>query len=112
MLKASLDIFDQAGIDNLRKKSIKLTGYLEYTINHYANKSLQIITPKEVEQRGCQLSVKLVDANRELFDDLTRAGVVTDFREPNVIRIAPVPLYNSFQDIFYFGKILKENTHG
>jgi len=118
MLKASLDIFDQAGIDNLRKKSIELTGYLEFVINHYANKSLQIITPKEVEQRGCQLSIKLIDMNRtfrnaeKFLDTLAIRGVVVDYRKPDIIRVAPVPLYNSFQDIFYFGKILKENTHG
>ena len=106
-------IFGQAGIDNLRKKSIELTGYLEYTINHYANKSLQIITPKEVEQRGCQLSIKLIDMNRtfrnaeKFLDTLAIRGVVVDYRKPDIVRVAPVPLYNSFLDIFFFGQKLR-----
>jgi len=112
MLKASLDIFDQVGIDNLREKSINLTGYLEFIINEviwdrYPIKPLQIITPKEVEQRGCQLSVKLIDTNYNVFNMLSQAGVIIDFRKPDIIRIAPVPLYNSFQDIFYFGEQLR-----
>jgi len=112
MLKASLDIFDQAGIDNLREKSINLTGYLEFVIdeamiNEYPIKPLQIITPRKVNQRGCQLSIKLIDTNYTVFDMLSQAGVITDFRKPDIIRIAPVPLYNSFQDIFYFGEQLR-----
>lgn len=109
-LKASLDIFDEAGIHNLREKSLKLTAYLEYVFTDVVDKfpdfGIEIITPKEPERRGCQLSIKLLGTDRKFFDALTKAGVITDFREPDVIRVAPTPLYNSFSDIFQFGEVL------
>lgn len=120
VLKASLDIFQQAGINNLRAKSLQLTAYLEFVFNEVVNAfsdvELQIITPTNTLQRGCQLSVKLVGTDKGFFDALTNAGVIADFREPDVVRLAPVPLYNSFEDVYQFGQCLKqlleEHSHG
>ncbi|MBE0420538.1 kynureninase [Pseudoalteromonas nigrifaciens] len=111
ILKASLDIFDQAGIHNLRAKSIKLTGYLEYIFNQVLKKfpkvKLEIITPIDPLKRGAQLSIKLIGTDKSFFDQLTKAGVITDFRAPDVIRLAPTPLYNSFEDVYQFGLTLQ-----
>ncbi len=113
-LKSSLDIFDEAGIENLRTKSEMLTGYLEFIIGQInlklktRNFKLEIITPKEKENRGCQLSIIAHGLGKDLFNKLTEAGVMCDWREPNVIRAAPVPLYNSFEDVFRFGEILEK----
>ena len=110
ILKASLDIFDEAGIHNLRTKSVKLTGYLEYIFNQVVNKfphfQLKIITPSDPSRRGAQLSIKLIGTDKRFFDQLTQAGVITDFRSPDVIRLAPAPLYNSFEDVYQFGQTL------
>ena len=109
--RASLDLFDRAGMDALVAKSRRLTAFLEAVIDRVAadtGKELEIITPRDPDQRGCQLSVVLHGEGRALFDELTRRGVVADWREPNVIRLAPVPLYNSFQDVWRFGEVLKE----
>jgi kynureninase len=111
--KASLDIFDQAGMENLFEKSKKLTAYLEFIIEDLNRsikdeRKLEIITPKDISARGCQLSIVAHGRGRELFNAITALGVVADWREPNVIRVAPVPLYNSFEDVFTFGEILKK----
>jgi kynureninase len=110
ILKASLDIFQQAGLDNLRSKSLKLTAYLEFVFNQvveqFPDVQLEIITPSDPNKRGCQLSVKLIGIDKGFFQTLTEAGVIADFREPDVIRLAPTPLYNSFSDIFHFGQVL------
>jgi kynureninase len=110
ILKASLDIFQQAGLDNLRSKSLKLTAYLEFVFNQvveqFPDVQLEIITPSDPNKRGCQLSVKLIGIDKGFFQTLTQAGVIADFREPDVIRLAPTPLYNSFSDIFHFGQVL------
>ncbi|HPF67028.1 MAG TPA: kynureninase [Flavobacteriales bacterium] len=109
--RASLDLFDRAGMDALVAKSRRLTAFLEVVIDRVAadtGKQLEIITPRDPDQRGCQLSVVLHGEGRALFDELTRRGVVADWREPNVIRLAPVPLYNGFQDVWRFGEVLKE----
>lgn len=110
ILKSSLDIFHEIGMEKLRKKSLKLTAYLEYIFNNVIEKfpsiQLEVITPEDPEQRGCQLSIKLVGTNKKFFEALTDAGVITDFREPDVIRLAPTPLYNSFEDIYLLGKTL------
>ncbi len=111
-LLASLDLFDSAGFENLRYKSTKLTAYLEFIVNHISQDldiNLEIITPKDPNQRGGQLSIVAHGYGKALFDKLTDKGVVADWREPNVIRMAPVPLYNSFEDIYNFGEILKES---
>jgi len=110
ILKASLDIFDETGIHNLRTKSVRLTGYLEYIFNRVVDEfphvKLEIITPSEPSRRGAQLSIKLVGTDKRFFDQLTQAGVITDFRSPDVIRLAPAPLYNSFEDVYQFGQTL------
>jgi kynureninase len=108
--KASVDIFNQAGMDALVAKAEKLTGYLEFVIdeiNRSLEQKLEIITPRDKKQRGCQLSIVAHGRGKDLFTKLTEAGVISDWREPNVIRCAPVPLYNSFEDVFRFGEILK-----
>ena len=103
--KASLDIFDAAGIENLRGKSRQLTGYLEFVLQE-ANRDknlFRIITPTAPAERGCQLSLLTDGRGKALFNFLTDNGVVADWREPNVIRFAPVPLYNSFEDVWKLG---------
>ena len=104
-LKASLDLFDEAGMENLRKKSELLTGYLESVLQEFKSE-IKIITPKERDNRGCQLSLMFSSKGKEIHRKLTEQGVITDWREPDVIRAAPVPLYNSFEDIHTFGRIL------
>ncbi|MCW3104716.1 MAG: kynU [Bacteroidetes bacterium] len=108
--KAAVDIFDAAGMDKLVTKAGKLTGYLEFVIdeiNKGLEQKLEIITPRDKTQRGCQLSIVAHGRGKDLFNKLTEAGVISDWREPNVIRCAPVPLYNSFEDVYRFGEILK-----
>ena len=108
---ASLEIFDEVGLDKLIEKRVKLTGFLEEVINEisedYKDKcTFEIITPKNLESRGAQLSILAHGQGKQMFDKLTEQGVIADWREPNVIRIAPVPLYNSFNDIARFGECL------
>jgi kynureninase len=111
-MKASLDIFDEVGMKALREKSEELTGYLEYTVDSLASEFpdalISIITPREPEQRGSQISVDIAGRERILFDDMIAEGVIADFREPCVIRVAPMPLYNSFEDVFTFGKVMRK----
>ena len=104
-IRASLSIFDEVGMDKLLVKSKELTNYLLYLLNTIDTDRIEIITPKE---RGCQLSLRVKNGNKTLFDAITKKGVVADWREPDVIRVAPIPLYNSFQDIFNFYSVLKE----
>lgn len=107
-IRASLDTFAEAGFDNLRKKSEKLTGYLEFLLDEMKNDAINVITPRNPEERGCQLSIQVKNADKKLYTKLTEAGVISDWREPDVIRIAPAPLYNSFEDVFKFSEKLKE----
>ncbi len=106
-LRASLDIFEDAGMKNLITKSHLLTGYLEYLFNEIKNDAIEIITPKDSSQRGAQLSVRLKNRDKLFFNTLTESGVICDWREPDVIRLAPVPLYNSFIDVYQFIQKLK-----
>lgn len=106
---ASLEIFDAIGMTALRKKSILLTDYLEFLLKEipdFENRFL-IITPSNSQERGCQLSLLMKKSGKKVFDRITKAGVIADWREPDVIRVAPVPLYNSFEDVFQFVEILK-----
>jgi len=105
--RASLDIFDKAGMKSLREKSIDLTNYLEWLLSSITHLPFVIITPKTQEQRGAQLSLLFLERGREVFDQLTEAGIVADWREPDVIRIAPVPLYNTYEDVYAFYEVLK-----
>ncbi|RNI30198.1 kynureninase [Rufibacter immobilis] len=106
--KASLELFDQAGMDNLRAKSEQLTAYLEFLINglQQPKEALEVITPAEPSARGCQLSLLVHQNGRQLFDTLMANGFILDWREPNVIRVAPTPLYNTFEDVYRFGQFL------
>lgn len=106
-IKASLDIFNEVGMEALRKKSIELTGYLEVLLKDLGEEVIRIITPKDPEARGCQLSIQVKNADKGLHQKLTEANVITDWREPDVIRVAPIPLYNSFEDVYKFVAILK-----
>jgi kynureninase len=106
-IKASLDIFNEAGIEALTEKSKKLTGYFEFLLDELGHKDIRIITPRNPEERGCQLSIQVINADKSLHQKLTEAGVITDWREPDVIRCAPVPLYNSFQDVYNMVELLK-----
>lgn len=105
--RVSLDIFREAGMENLRSKSAQLTGYLEYLLHNLNLGSLKIMTPSNDSARGCQLSVTVRGNGRRVFDELQKAGVVCDWREPDCIRVAPVPLYNSFTDVYRFTEIFK-----
>lgn len=110
--KASLDIFDEAGIDKLHQKRESLAGYLHFIL-HAINdwqpeKILEIITPANEKERGCQVSILMLKYGKKIFDELTEQGVFADWREPNVIRVAPVPLYNSFEDVYRFGEIVSQ----
>ena len=108
---ASLEIFDEAGMDNLVEKRHDLTGFLEFVINDISSKSekadFEIITPKDKSKRGAQLSILAHGQGKSLFDNISNEGVVADWREPNVIRIAPAPLYNSYEDVWKFGQALE-----
>jgi kynureninase len=106
-LLASVAIFDEAGgMQPLREKSKKLTGYLEFLLERAGTDRFTVITPRHPEARGCQLSILAHENPKELHKKLEAAGVKADFREPNVIRAAPTPLYNSFRDVWRFAQIL------
>lgn len=107
-IRASLDMFSEAGgMETLVKKSKKLTGYLEFLLRGIPSDNIRIITPSDPEQRGCQISIQVSGGDRSLFERLSSSGVIADWREPDVIRVAPVPLYNSFTDVFHFVEKLK-----
>jgi kynureninase len=108
-IMASLDMFDEVGMDRLNEKTLQLTGYLEFLVNDLNNDQIKIITPKNPAERGCQLSIQVKNADKTLFDAITKDGVIADWREPDVIRVAPVPMYNSFEDVWNFVDILKRN---
>lgn len=97
-LAASLEIFDRVGMPALREKSLKLTAFLERAVLSVAP-SARIITPTDPNQRGCQLSISFGDRAKAIRDTLQEHGVVADFREPDIVRLAPVPLYNTFADV-------------
>jgi kynureninase len=118
VLRSSLEIFTQAGMDSLVKKSRELTAYLEFIINEINSRctpdsyrdhdaQLKIITPNDYNERGCQLSLIVKERGKKVHDYLVKNGVIADWREPDVIRVAPVPLYNSFEDVFRLGEVLQ-----
>ena len=111
-LRASLAIFDEAGgMEVLRAKSTRLTGYLQFLLEGpaRAGERYTVITPRATQERGCQLSILAHEHPRELFEKLEAAGVKCDFREPNVIRVAPTPLYNTFHEVWRFARILQDH---
>ncbi|MEZ7855853.1 MAG: kynureninase, partial [Polaribacter sp.] len=106
-IKASLDLFDEVGMDALREKSEKLTGYFEFLIREIDSEDIKIITPSNPKERGCQISIQVKNADKSLHTKLTEQYVITDWREPNVLRCAPVPMYTSFEDVYRMVSILK-----
>jgi kynureninase len=109
-LRASLSVFDEAGgLEPLRAKSMKLTGYLEFLIEQIGSKKFSLITPADPNARGAQLSIQAHQHPKHVHEELIAAGVKCDFREPNVIRVAPTPLYNTFHEVWRFAGILSEH---
>jgi kynureninase len=108
-VRASMDLFDEVSMPALRQKSKRLTGYMHTLIDQYPREHYSVITPRDAHARGCQLSIQVHDRPKERFGALLDAGVVCDFREPNIIRAAPVPLYNTFRDVWRFVQILTRN---
>jgi kynureninase len=112
-LRASLAIFDEATMPKLRQKSLGLTAYLEYLLSRVATSAFEVITPAEPHERGCQLSIRVHHDARPVFEYLRKGGVVADFRPPDVIRVAPVPLYNTFHDVWHFAAVFAQAVgHG
>jgi kynureninase len=109
---ASLEIFAEAGMHNLVTKGKQLSAYLIYILEHINSsakeKIIDIITPIHSDERGCQVSMLMLKDGKKIFEELIKAGVIADWREPNVIRVAPVPLYNSFEDVYQFGQIISK----
>jgi kynureninase len=104
-LRASMEIFDEVGMERLRAKSISLTAYLEFLLGQPASRSqFSIITPREKERRGAQLSIRVTAAGQNLCSRLAQKGVIGDWREPDIFRVAPVPLYNSYSDVYQFAR--------
>lgn len=113
-LRASLDLFARAGMDALRARSERLTGYLETLIHTHLRDTLEIITPSDPAQRGCQLSLRVSggrERGRALFEHLAAQGIIGDWREPDVIRISPTPLYNTHQDVLRFAQAVRAWAH-
>ncbi len=109
-LRTSFAIFDEAGgMKPLREKSERLTGYLQFLLDRAPSDLVSVITPRQPNDRGCQLSILVHEHPRQLFEKLETAGVKTDFREPNVIRVAPTPLYNTFHEVWRFAQLLAEH---
>ena len=101
-LRASLEIFADAGIEQLRKKSISLTGYLEFLLDQDRSDKFTVITPRQPEQRGAQISIRIARNGRAVLDRLIGEGTICDWREPDIVRVAPVPLYNTYSDVYRF----------
>lgn len=99
---ASMELFSEAGMDNLRAKAIQLTSYLEFLINSLNQPAISIITPADPQKRGCQLSIRIKNGNKSIYHKIRESGVILDWREPNIIRAAPTPLYNSYKDVYNF----------
>lgn len=106
-LRASLELFDAATMTALRAKSERLTGYLEFLLGRLPEGFVRVTTPRDAKQRGAQLSLRFRGEPRKLLPQMTEAGVVCDFREPDIIRAAPAPLYNSFHDVYRFVRTLE-----
>lgn len=103
-LRASLNIFDQAQMERLRAKSESLTGYLEFLLDHNPSRKFSIITPRDSAHRGAQLSLRALENGRAICDALARDGMICDWREPDIMRVTPAPLYNTFSDVYTFAE--------
>lgn len=113
-VRESLKIFEEATMPRLRAKSLRLTGYLQGMIDRVTrgNDLLEVVTPRETPSRGCQISLAIKERPKAFHDALTQRGVICDFREPNVVRVAPTPLYNSFHDCWRFAEVLRGHVGG
>jgi kynureninase len=107
-LQASLALFDEAGIDNLQAKSRQLTEYLHHLLSEIDNPAFNIITPSEPHRRAAQLSLYFGPEGKPIHQRMIDAGIVVDWREPGVVRVAPAPMYNSFEDVYRFCNILQQ----
>jgi kynureninase len=107
-LRASMDIFDEAKMERLRAKSERLTAYLQFLLNQKPSDKFEIITPSDPAQRGAQLSLRVSRNGQTVCDRLAKAGIICDWREPDILRVAPVPLYNSFLDAYVFAAALSQ----
>lgn len=111
VLNSSLDIFEKAGFENIVEKGKKLSAYLLFVLNEmnkdFTKKVLEIITPQNEAEHGCQVSIFIPENGKEIFNSLSKNSIIADWREPNVIRVTPVPLYNTFEEVYQFGQILK-----
>lgn len=105
--RAAIELFDRAGMEALRRKSVQLTAVLEHCLLENMPEAYQIITPSDPEQRGCQLSILTDGSGKATFEKLSASGVIADWREPNVIRVAPVPMYNTFEEVWRFAGMMK-----
>src|SRR5262249_49912593 len=105
-LRAALAIFEEAGMMKLRAKSERLIGYLQFLLDRLPGNRFEVITPRNPGERGCQLSILVRDRPHDFLATLEREGVVCDFRKPNVVRVAPVPLYNTFHEVWQFAQIM------
>jgi kynureninase len=109
-LRASLALFDEAGLPHLRDRSLRLTGYLEDLLDRLPPGRFEVMTPRDPERRGCQLSLRVREGARELLKALAAEGVAADFREPDVIRLAPAPLYNTFHEVWALARVLARHV--
>ena len=107
-MKQSLSIFQEAGMQNLRKKSIHMNSLLTSLLVEWDHPSISVITPQNIDENGCQLSIRLRQPDKSIFVALTNQGIIADWREPDVIRIAPVPLYNNFEELITFFNKFKQ----
>jgi kynureninase len=103
-LRASMEVFDEAGMEALRRKSVSLTGYLEFLLEERRSPMFSILTPREAERRGAQLSIRVPQNGRAVVERLAREGVICDWREPDILRVAPAPIYNSYTDVYQFAQ--------
>lgn len=108
-VKAALELFDEAGIEQLRAKSLQLTAYLEYLLYQLPNLKFEIITPVDAADRGAQLSLYFTEQGKEIHNKMIESGIIVDYREPGVIRVAPAPMYCSFEDVYRFYEILRDH---
>lgn len=108
-LRASLKVFDSVSLEALHEKSENLTGYLQYLLDQIKSDRISVITPRDPQSRGAQLSIRVNDRPEELMEKLREAGIITDFRRPDVIRAAPTPLYNTYDEVWRFAEILKNH---
>jgi kynureninase len=109
---ASMEIFDKAGMPAIRKKGDLLTGFLEHCLRQIPQDKVQIMTPRNIKERGSQLSLKMGRKARNLVKRLKDSGIICDFREPDIIRAAPAPLYNTFFDVYRFANVIAEECKG